>query len=264
DGNIEYPLWVGDRLAFLSDHEGTGALYSSLADGSDLRRHTPLGGFYARHAATDGRRVAYSAAGELWTLDDLDGAEPARLALRRGGQRADLRPCPRIAGRWSCAASPDHTARGSAATVRGSIHWVRHRSAPARALAATPGVRARRPRTFRADGEEWVVWVTDAEGDDALEFAPATGLAPGATPRRIAAGRLGRVLELAMAPDGSRAAVASHDGRLLLVERETGEVREVDRSADGDVSGLVFSPDSAWLAWSHPGPRPLSQLRLAN
>ncbi|MGZ0231670.1 S41 family peptidase, partial [Streptomyces sp. CPS1] len=120
------------------------------------------------------------------------------------------------------------------------------------------------PRTFRADGEEWVVWVTDAEGEDALEFAPATGLALGATPRRLAAGRLGRVLSLAMAPDGSRAAVASHDGRLLLVERETGEVREVDRSEDGDVRDLAFSPDSAWLAWSHPGPRPLSQLRLAH
>ncbi|MGV9644695.1 S41 family peptidase, partial [Streptomyces sp. NPDC003514] len=141
---------------------------------------------------------------------------------------------------------------------------VTHRSGPARALAAEPGVRARLPRTFRADGEEWVVWVTDAEGEDALEFAPATGLAPGATPRRLAAGRLGRVLELAVAPDGSRAAVAAHDGRLLFVERESGEVREVDRSADGPVSGLVFSPDSAWLAWAHPGPDPLSQLKLAN
>ncbi|CAM5444681.1 Tricorn protease OS=Streptomyces albaduncus OX=68172 GN=FHS32_000458 PE=3 SV=1 [Streptomyces griseoloalbus] len=67
-----------------------------------------------------------------------------------------------------------------------------------------------------------------------------------------------------MAPDGSRAAIASHDGRVLLVERETGEVREIDRSEDGDVSGLVFSPDSGWLAWSHPGPRPLSQIKLAN
>jgi tricorn protease len=276
DGNIEYPLWVGDRIAFLSDHEGTGALYSSLADGSDLRRHTPHGGtarsgeagsgggFYARHAATDGARVVYSSAGELWILDDLDAAEPRRLDVRLGGQRVDLQPFPVNAARWFGSASPDHTARGSAVSVRGTVHWVTHRSGPARALAATPGVRARMPRTFRADGEEWVVWVTDAEGDDALEFAPATGLAPGATPRRLAAGQLGRVLDLAMAPDGSRAAVASHDGRLLLVERETGEVREVDRSEDGDVSGLVFSPDSAWLAWSHPGPRPLSQLKLAN
>ncbi|GAX50088.1 S41 family peptidase [Streptomyces olivochromogenes] len=276
DGNLEYPLWVGERVAFLSDHEGVGALYSSLADGSDLRRHTPGGGtsrsseaesgggFYARHAATDGARVVYASAGELWLLDDLDGAEPRRLDPRLGGQRVDQQPHPVSASRWFSAAAPDHTGRGSAVSVRGAVHWVTHRSGPARALAARPGVRARLPRAFRVEGEEYVVWVTDAAGDDALEFAPATGLAPGATPRRLAAGQLGRVLGLSMAPDGSRAAVASHDGRVLLVERETGEVREVDRSEDGEVSGLVFSPDSAWLAWSHPGPRPLRQLKLAN
>ncbi|CAM5730742.1 Tricorn protease OS=Streptomyces alboniger OX=132473 GN=CP975_11490 PE=3 SV=1 [Streptomyces alboniger] len=264
DGNLEYPVWAGDRIAFLSDHEGVGALYSSLLDGSDLSRHTPLDGYYARHAAGDGTRVVYASAGELWILDDLDGAEPRRLAIRLGGQRVDRQPFPVNAARWFGSGAPDHTARGSAIGVRGAVHWVTHRSGPTRALAAEPGVRARLPRTFRADGEEWVVWVTDAEGDDALEFAPATGLAPGATPRRLAAGQLGRVLGLAMAPDGSRAAVAAHDGRVLLVERETGEVREVDRSEDGDVSGLVFSPDSSWLAWSHPGPRPLRQLRLAN
>ncbi|WP_055489954.1 S41 family peptidase [Streptomyces sp. TP-A0356] len=277
DGNIEYPVWVGvgapqgrgeprpgGRIAFLSDHEGVGALYSSLPDGSDLRRHTPLDGFYARHAATDGIRVVYSSAGELWLLDDLDGAEPRRLDIRLGGQRVDLQPYPVNAAHWFGAASPDHTGRGSAISVRGAVHWVTHRSGPARALAAEPGVRARLPHTFRADGEEWVVWVTDAEGDDALEFAPATGVAPGAIPRRLAAGQLGRVLGLAVAPDGSRVAVAAHDGRVLLVERDSGEVREVDRGEDGEASGLVFSPDSAWLAWSHPGPRPLRQLKLAN
>ncbi|MDX3642061.1 S41 family peptidase [Streptomyces sp. MB09-02B] len=264
DGNLEYPMWVGDRIAFLSDHEGVGALYSSLADGSDLRRHTPIDGFYARHAATDGTRVVYASAGELWLLDDLDGAEPRRLDIRLGGQRVDLQPFPVNASRWFGSASPDHTARGSAVSVRGSIHWITHRSGPARALAAEDGVRARLPRTFRVEGEEWVVWVTDAEGDDALEFAPSTGVGPGATPRRLAAGQLGRVLGLAVAPDGSRVAVASDDGRVLLVERESGEVREVDRSEDGEVTGLVFSPDSAWLAWSHPGPRPLRQLKLAN
>ncbi|MCG7529055.1 PDZ domain-containing protein, partial [Streptomyces sp. OfavH-34-F] len=90
----------------------------------------------------------------------------------------------------------------------------------------------------------------------------------GARPRhhldQVGAGRLGRVLDLAPAPDGSRFAVATHDGRVLVVERESGELHEVDRSEDGDASGLAWSPDSAWLAWSHPGPEPLSQLKLAH
>ncbi|MFZ3594494.1 S41 family peptidase [Streptomyces sp. BH104] len=265
DGNIECPMWVGERVAFLSDHEGVGALYSSLPDGSDLRRHSAVDSFYARHAATDGERVVYASAGELWLVEGLDeGVEPRRLDIRLGGQRVDMQPRPVDAANWFGAASPDHTGRGSAVNVRGAVHWVTHRAGPARALAAEPGVRARLPHTFRVDGEEHVVWVTDAEGDDALEFAPATGAAPGATPRRLGAGRLGRVLALTVAPDGGRAAVASHDGRVLLVERDSGDVREVDRSEDGNATGLAFSPDSAWLAWSHPGPHDLRQLKLAN
>ncbi|MFF9507651.1 S41 family peptidase [Streptomyces sp. NPDC014724] len=277
DGNIEAPMWVGggalagrpesrtsERVAFLSDHEGVGALYSSLPDGSDLRRHSGIEGFYARHATTDGTRVCYASAGELWLLDDLEGAEPRRLDIRLGGQRADLQPHPVHAGSHLDSASPDRTGRGSAVATRGAVHWVTHREGPARALAVEPGVRARMPRAFQADGDQHAVWVTDAEGDDALECAPATGTAPGAVPRRLAAGRIGRVLDLAAAPDGSRFAVAAHDGRVLIVERESGEVHEVDRSEHGDVSGLVFSPDSSWLAWSHPGPDPLRQLKLAH
>ena len=269
DGNLESPMWVGERIAFLSDHEGVGALYSSLPDGSKLRRHTPLDGFYARHAATDGTRVVYCSAGQLWVVDDLAAegdSQPRRLDIRLGGQRSDLEPYPIQARGYLETAVPDHTGRGSAVGVRGTVHWVTHRDGPVRALAATPGVRARLPRVLApgGDGEQQVLWVTDAEGDDALEFAPATGPAPGSTPRRIGAGRLGRVLDLATSPDGRRVAVAAHDGRVLLVEVESGEVAEIARSDHGDASDLVFSPDSNWLAWSHPGPEPLRQLKIAN
>ncbi|HEY3478612.1 MAG TPA: peptidase S41, partial [Streptomyces sp.] len=204
DGNIESPMWVGERIAFLSDHEGTGALYSSLPDGGDLRRHSPLGqpgtGFYARHAATDGVRVAYASGGRLYLVDTLDGdtgpdAGPRPLEIPLGGQRSDLQPHPVRAAHHLGDARPDHTGRGSAVEIRGTTHWVTHRGGPARALAAQPGVRTRHPRVFApggADGEQHVVWVTDADGgEDALELAPAIGLPAGTAPRRLAAGRLG-------------------------------------------------------------------------
>lgn len=91
DGNIECPVWVRDRIAFLSDHEGTGALYSSLPDGSDLRRHTPLDGFYARHAAGDGSRCTPRRANcGCWTTwrapspaaSGSGSADPARTCAR--------------------------------------------------------------------------------------------------------------------------------------------------------------------------------------
>jgi hypothetical protein len=43
DGNSTRRCWSADRIAFLSDHEGWGNLYSLDCDGSDLRRHTDHG-----------------------------------------------------------------------------------------------------------------------------------------------------------------------------------------------------------------------------
>ncbi|MEV6973820.1 PDZ domain-containing protein [Kitasatospora sp. NPDC093806] len=267
DGNIESPLWVGGRIAFLSDHEGVGALYSSLPDGTDLRRHsTSPEGFYARNATTDGTRVVWHAAGDLWLLDDLEGAEPRRLDVRLAGPRTGRRPRPVPASFWLETAAPDRTGRAGAVVVRGTVHWLTHREGPARVLDETPGVRGRLARVVPGSGEDagqGVLWVTDAEGEDAIEYAPAV---LGAERRRLAAGRLGRVRTLLVSPDGKQLAVGSHDGRVLLVTLADGAVHELARSTDGEVSGLAFSPDSAWLAWSRPtlGPWSLRQIVLAN
>ncbi len=257
-GNLDCPMWAGGRLVFLSDHEGAGHLYSSEPDGSGLRRHSEESGFYARHASTDGVRVVYQRAGELWLLDDLDG-KPSLLDVRLGGPRSARRPRPvdtKIED-LSC----DHTGRGSAVEVRGGVHWVTHRDGPARALDATPGVRASLPRVLGDDGE--VVWVTDAGGEDALEVGATAGADRPAARRRLAAGLIGRVDDLAAAPDGKTVAVAAHDGRLLLVDVATGEVTELATGGDGPPTGLSFSPDSAWLTWSQPEARPLARIRLA-
>ncbi|MFI6482871.1 S41 family peptidase [Nonomuraea sp. NPDC050663] len=243
--------WVGERLAFLADHEGVGNLYSVLPDGSDLRKHTSHEQFYARHATTDGRRIVYSHAGDLW-LTELDG-EPRKLDITLGGPRPGRAPAPVPNTIESFA--PDSAGRASTVEIRGTAHWLTHRDGPAGALRAEPGVRVRLPQPL--DGEGKAVWVSDADGEDTLEIG-----APGG-PRRTIGGDLGRVLALKAAPDGKHVALAAHDGRLLLVTVDTGQVRELDRTAYGDVSGLTFSPDSAWLAWVHPHDDWLKQIRMA-
>lgn len=267
DGQLDSPMWVGGRIAFLSDHEGVGELWSSLPDGSDLRRHTTdPDGFYARGATTDGTRVVFHRAGEVWLLDGLEGAEPRRADVRLAGPRTGRRPRPVHAAHWLETVSPDRTGRASAVVVRGGVHWLTHREGPARVLDETPGVRGRLARVVPGeDGAQGVLWVSDAEGEDGLEFIPAVH---DAERRRLAAGQLGRVNSLAVSPDGKQAALAVHDGRVLLVALADGAVHELDRSRDGEVTGLVFSPDSAWLAWSRPvhglGAYSLRQIALAN
>ncbi len=266
DGHLACPLLAGGRVAFLSDHEGVGNLYSCAYDGTDLRRHTDHDAFYARHAATDGTRIVYQCAGDLWIVDDLTaGSEPRRLDVRLSGPRAGRRPYQIPAAQHVDGISVDETGRASAVIVRGSLYWLTHRDGPARTITDTPGVRVRLPEMLGSGGQ--VAYVTDAEGEDAVEIAylpRATGDRP---PRRLASGELGRVLEMISDPEGERLAIAAHDGRLLLIdatEDSNGEVTELISSVNGPVRDLAFSPDGAWLTWSHPGiGRSLRQIKMA-
>jgi len=263
------PMLVGNRLAFLSDHEGTGNLYSCRLDGSDLRRHSDHDGFYARNASSDGSRVIYQCAGDIWLVDDLQDAQPRRMQVSLSATPAQRVPRLISGAEHLGSLSCDHTGLGSAVEVRGTVHWLTHRDGPARALSVVPGVRARLPRVLGTTGR--VIWVTDAEGRDALETAPAEPSGPAgsdepgnaAAPRRLAAGALGWVSELAAAPDGRTVAAASRDGRLRTVDVTSGEVTELPVSQKGPVTGLAWSPDSAWLAWSQPVSPQLRQLRMA-
>src|SRR5579872_4388877 len=87
-GQLSCPMLAGGRLAFLSDHEGTGNLYSCALDGGDLRRHTDHDGWYARNASTDGTGVVYHCAGDIWLLDGLDADRPRRLEFVLGSPAA--------------------------------------------------------------------------------------------------------------------------------------------------------------------------------
>ncbi|MEV4915949.1 S41 family peptidase [Streptomyces tirandamycinicus] len=246
-GHLDCPMFVGGRIAFLSDHEGVGNLYSCLPDGTDLRRHTDHDAFYARHASSDGSRIVYQCAGDLWIVEDLaPGSQPRKLDVWLGGPRAGRRRHQVPAASNVAGLSVDTTGRASAVVVRGSLYWLTHRDGPARTIADTPGVRVRLPVMLGSGGGQ-VAYVTDADGEDAVEIAYLPRASGHRPPRRLASGRLGRVLEMVSDPAGERLAIASHDGRLLLITVAEEEGAEAVRVAGtgGEASGAGPSATDA-------------------
>ncbi|GHI07056.1 peptidase S41 [Streptomyces cellostaticus] len=256
-GHLDAPMFVAGRIAFLSDHEGVGNLYSCAYDGSDLRRHTDHDAFYARHAASDGTRVVYQCAGDLWLVDDLaPGAVPRRLDIRLGGPRAGRRKYQVPAAQHVDGISVDETGRASAVVVRGSLHWLTHRDGPARTITDTPGVRVRLPEMLGSTGQ--VAYVTDAEGEDAIEIAQLPRATGDRAPRRLASGELGRVLEMVCDPLGERLAIASHDGRLLLIDttdvtEETEQTEQTEKEGGEGAGGEGTEGSSGETAESTNG-----------
>jgi len=258
NGQLASPMLIGGRLFFLSDHEGTGNIYSCALDGTDISRHTDHDGMYARNPSTDGQRIVYHVAGEIWILDGPDAPAPRRLELTLGSPAAARMPKLITAEDHLGSLNCDQTGQASVIEVRGTVHWLTHRDGPARALCLGPDARARLPRVLGETGR--AVWVTDASGADALEVGAVAGQGRTST---LADGRIGYVSELAASPDGAMVAAAAHDGALRVVDVASGQVSELAVADDGPIEGLSWSPDSAWLVWSQPGPQPLRRIRIA-
>jgi len=258
EGQLASPMLIGGRLFFLSDFEGTGNIYSCALDGTQIARHTDHDGMYARNPGTDGHRIVYHVAGDIWMLDGPDAPSARKLEITLGSPAAARAPRLITAADHLGDLDCDQTGQASVVEVRGTVHWLTHKDGPARALHVDPEARARLPRVLGETGK--VVWVTDAVGPDALEVAAVAGDSPTV---RLAEGAIGTAMNLSASPDGTTVAVAAHDGRLLLVDIASRQVTELAASDDGDIEGLSWSPDSAWLAWSQPGPQPLRRIRMA-
>ena len=251
-GNPTCPMWVGERLFFLCDGDGIGNLWSCRPDGTDLHQHTHHREFYARHAATDGRRIVYQHAADLWLYDPVSN-HTRRLDITVPSARTQA------ARRFVDAAAHLQGVRvhpqghSLACEVRGQAFtmplW--EGAVSTHGAAGTPG--RQRLVQWLADGRT-LVGVSDAGGNGNGNGGGAERLVrlpDGAGPGHAWPWDIGRVHALAPAPRGAAVALANHRNELLLADLDAGTLRALDRSEHGRIEDPVWSPCGGWLAYTY-------------
>jgi tricorn protease len=246
-GNLASPMWIGDRIFFLSDHEGVGNLYSCRSDGGDLARHSDHGEYYARFASSDGRRIVYQHAAEIWCYDaetDCTAVIPIEVRGARVQRQRRFVEADRYLGDW--ALRPDGSGLGLVA--RGKLFDLPLFEGPVRRLGAAEGAHYRFPAYL---DEDHLLVVSDEGGEEHLEILQPSESLP---PRSLDSlgVTLGEVACLAVSPTGDSAAVAVSRGDLLLIEIPSGSARVIDRSDHGPLSDLAWSSDGRYLAYTAP------------
>ncbi|MDA8195568.1 MAG: PDZ domain-containing protein [Thermaerobacter sp.] len=240
DGNIASPMWIGERIFFLSDHEGVGNLYSITPAGKDIRRHTDHHPFYARNACTDGQRVVYHAAGDLYLFDPATETG-GRIAVDYFSQRTQREKKYVAPGRFMTEYAPSPDGSRLAVTTRGKPYLLGNWEGPVEPIGVADGVRYRMSQ-WLPDGTG-IVTVSDESGEERVELRRREN------PPATMAADVGRVLDLKISPDGQFAALGNHRFELWLLDLTTLSGRVIDRSAAGPIRGLDWSPDSRWIAY---------------
>jgi tricorn protease len=258
NGNIATPCWVGERIYFISDHEGVGNIYSCTPLGEDLRRHTEHQDFYARNLSSDGQRMVYHAGADLYLFDPA-ASQTHHLQVTMPGSRSQLNRKFVFAGRNLHSSALHPQGYALAITTRGKAFSFGNWEGPVLQHGAPDGVRYRLLEWLN-DGKRLVA-ISDEIGREALVvFNPEDA----SEPTIYADIEFGRAVDLLVSPTDDRIAITNHRNELIVVDLEANSSRVLDRSDYERIQGAAWSPDGRWLAYGFTGVKRLTAIKLCN
>lgn len=239
------PMWIGDRIYFITDEEGSANVHSCSPGGEDLQRHTDHEGHYVRFASHDDTDIVYTLAGEIYHLD-LGDDSVTKIEVDYPSSRPQLKPKFADASEYlqDYALHPD--GRSLAVDTRGKVFSFGNWEGAVRQIGRRHGVRYRLPR-YLGEGEQLLV-VGDEEGEERFEVHDINGeqsfeiLDTGDTD-------IGRPIDLVVSPSGDQAIFTNHQLQILHLDVNSGRCTLIDESPAEIISGMAWAPDSRHVAY---------------
>ncbi len=243
------PMWIGEKVYFLSDRNGEFNLYSYDTRSKEIMQLTEYEDFPIMNASFNNEKIIYEQAGYLHTFDTKD-ASVAKLTVGIATDLLELRPRYVSGSKYirSAHLSPD----GARAVFgfRGEIITVPADKGDPRNITLSPGKHDKYP-AWSPDGKQ-IAYISDAGGIYRLYITPQDGSQDG---KVFELEGTGFYANLHWSPDGENICYVDNGRNFYYINVGTGAVTKIDadelfppgpfRDIFGD-----WSPDSKWIAYT--------------
>lgn len=249
NSNDYTPMWVDDRIFFLSDRNGRNTtLYSFNTKNNRVSEAVSNGGLDIKSATEGPGGIVYEQFGSLWIYDAASN-KASRVDVALSGDFPEVRPrFERVANRiQNVALSP--TGSRAVFEARGEIISVPAEKGNARNLTNSPGAADRDP-AWSPDGR-WIAYFSDESGEYALHLRDQTGMGDvkkislGAQPSYFYAPKF--------SPDSKKILFTDKRLNVWYMDVEKGAMTKVDTNTFENPNITLdpeWSPDSKWIVYT--------------
>ncbi len=246
DSNDFNPMWIGDKVYFLSDRLGPVSLFVYDAGSKKVDRVLPNDGLDIKSAAAGPGAIVFEQFGSL-NLFDLKSGKASRVPITAAGDFPEVRERYVAAGRRLTNPSLSPHAARAVFEARGEIVTVPAEKGDPRNLTLTPGVMERSP-AWSPDGNT-IAYLSDESGEYQLHLKA----------QNVARETVKIALEekptfygsLLWSPDSRK--IAYQDAHLTLWYVDVAARKPVRVDKDRFLTSrmtFAWSPDSKWLTYS--------------
>ncbi len=261
DSNDINPMWIGDRIYFLSDRNGPMTLYRydpAKKAVTELIKNT---GADIRSASAGPGAIVYEQFGQI-SLYDLQTGKTQPVPIRIEADVTEVRPRVENVEREIRNGRISPTGVRAVFEAHGEILTAPADKGDIRNLTGTPGVMERSP-AWSPDGQS-VAFFSDESGEYALHIKPQSG---GSEEKKIPlAGNSAFYFAPHWSPDSKQIAFNDNQLHLWRADLGSGQVTKIDTDyfyPYGDLEqDMAWSPDSKWIAYARFLPNRLHVINL--
>ena len=252
DSNDINPMWIGNKVYFLSDREGPMTLFEYDPQSKQVKKLIPNSGNFKdiSSASAGPGGIVYEQFGQIH-IYDLASAKEHAVPIEITADLSEVRP--RFENVASQIANPRISPTGMRAIfeAHGDIFTAPADKGDIRDLTHSPGVMERTP-SWSPDGRS-VAYFSDESGEYALHIKAQDG---GGETRKIPlAGNAAYYFNPKWSPDSKRMAVNDNQLNIWDVEIATGKLTKVDTDYFHELQrDFNWSADSKWITFARTLP----------
>ena len=247
DSNDFNPMWIGNRVYFLSDRNGPVTLFSYDLASKKVTQLIENHGMDMKSASAGPDAIVYEQFGSL-NLFDLKTAKTRKVEIALSGDLPGVRPRLEKVAKSLQSVSISPSGVRAAFEARGEIFTVPAEKGDVRNITRSPGVADRDP-AWSPDGK-WIAYFSDESGEYELHLRDQNGMGEA---KKINLGKPPSFYYSPVwSPDSKKIAYTDKRNNVWYVDLEKQAPVRIDNGIYQDSHYMLhpqWSPDSLWISY---------------